>query len=89
MKYLLISALILTACSFDCHVEMNADEFKASAKPKPVEEVAENYLTPEGVIRAHAHGWVIVSVEVREHGNYYHLRRPIIPESAPLKPEKS
>ncbi len=86
MRYLLL--FLLTGCSFDCHIEMNADTFKVSTKPKPVEETTESYLTSEGVIRAHDHGWIIVSVEVREHGNYYHLRRPIIPESAPLTPEK-
>ncbi len=89
MKYLLPLILLLSACTIDCHIELKPDTFTFSTKPKPAkEEVIESYLTPEGVIRAHDHGWIVVSVEVREHGNFYHLRRPIIPESVPTTPEK-
>ncbi len=88
--------VLLCGCTFDCHIDCDLSAWTPKPKPKVAPPVAagakyehiDAYLDAEGLIRARAHGWLIRAVESRANGYLYHLRRPLIAESAPLPAEK-
>lgn len=93
----ILCALLLSSCTFDCHIDCDLSAFMPKPKPKAVKpapvdpnpyERIDAYLSSDGLTQARDHGWLIMSMEARAHGIFYHLRRPLIAESAPVPAEK-
>lgn len=90
----ILCALLLSSCTFECHIECDLSALipKAKPKPPPVDtqkyEFIDSFLTAEGLTKARDHGWLVVTMHQRTSGTFYHLRRPLIAESAPVPAEK-